>query len=177
MARRRDPGREERFDVQAAYAVHGPELYHLALRQLSDDGAAQDAVQEVFLRAWRSNSFDPHRASLRTWLFAIARNVITDMARRGAVRPWQRHLTELDESAPYGVSDTSDRLVDQWVVEEALRRLDKDHRTAIEQTYLNGRPHAEVAAELHIPLGTLRSRVFYGMKALRLMMEEMGVEP
>ena len=104
MARRRDPGREERFDVQAAYAAHGPELYHLALRQLSDDGAAQDAVQEVFLRAWRSNSFDPHRASLRTWLFAIARNVITDMARRGAVRPWQQHLTELDESAPYGVN-------------------------------------------------------------------------
>ena len=177
MAQRREPGREERFDVQAAYAAHGSELYHLALRQLSDDGAAQDAVQEVFLRAWRSNSYDPSRAGLRTWLFAIAHNVITDMARRGDVRPWQQHLTELDESAPYGVKDTSDRLVDQWVVEEALRRLDKDHRTAIEQTYLNGRPHAEVAAELNIPLGTLRSRVFYGMKALRLAMEEMGVEP
>ena len=45
------------------------------------------------------------------------------------------------------------------------------------QTHLRGRPHAEVAAELGIPVGTLRSRVFYGLKALRLAMEEMGVEP
>ncbi|WP_324273832.1 sigma factor-like helix-turn-helix DNA-binding protein [Blastococcus brunescens] len=70
-----------------------------------------------------------------------------------------------------------EQLVDAWVVEEALRRIGADHRTAIVQTHLRGRPHDEVAAELGIPVGTLRSRVFYGLKSLRLAMEEMGVEP
>jgi RNA polymerase sigma-70 factor (ECF subfamily) len=70
--------------VRAAYAVHTtPELYRFALR-LGDEGAAQEVVQEVFLRAWRrSDSFDPSVASPRVWLFAIARNAVIDEARRG----------------------------------------------------------------------------------------------
>ena len=178
MARQRGPAPPDQLDVRAAYAAHGPELYRFALRQLGDGGAAQDVVQEVFLRAWRAaDSFDPQLASLRTWLFAIARNVVVDEARRFAVRPWQRELTDgTDLPADPGPS-TDERLVDAWVVEEALRRIGGEHRAAIVQTHLRGRPHAEVAAELGIPVGTLRSRVFYGLKALRLAMEEMGVEP
>jgi RNA polymerase sigma-70 factor (ECF subfamily) len=166
------------FDVRAAYAAHGAELYRFALRQLGDGGAAQDVVQEVFLRAWRAaDGYDPRLASLRTWLFAIARNVVVDEARRFAVRPWQRALTEGPGTDVPGVVALDEAVVDAWVVEEALRRIGEDHRSAIVQTHLRGRPHAEVAAELGIPVGTLRSRVFYGMRALRLAMEEMGVEP
>jgi RNA polymerase sigma-70 factor, ECF subfamily len=177
MARQRAPAQAEQLDVRAAYAAHGPELYRFAMRQLGDGGAAQDVVQEVFLRAWRAaDSYDPQLASLRTWLFAIARNVVVDEARRFAVRPWQRELTDGSDLPPVA-AETDDRLVDAWVVEEALRRIGADHRVAIVQTHLRGRPHAEVAAELGIPVGTLRSRVFYGLKALRLAMEEMGVEP
>src|SRR3712207_4036754 len=86
----RDHGRLEgrELDVRAAYAAHGAELYRFALRQLGDGGAAQDVVQEVFLRAWRSaDAYDPRLASLRTWLFAIARNVVVDEARRLSARP------------------------------------------------------------------------------------------
>jgi RNA polymerase sigma-70 factor (ECF subfamily) len=169
-------GRE--LDVRAAYAAHGAELYRFALRQLGDGGAAQDVVQEVFLRAWRSaDAYDPRLSSLRTWLFAIARNVVVDEARRFAVRPWQRNLTDGTGTDVPTVAGIDEAVVDTWVVEEALRRIGEDHRTAIVQTHLRGRPHAEVAAELGIPVGTLRSRVFYGLKALRLAMEEMGVEP
>jgi RNA polymerase sigma-70 factor, ECF subfamily len=164
------------LDVRAAYAAHGAELYRFALRQLGDGGAAQDVVQEVFLRAWRASaSFDPELASLRTWLFAIARNVVVDEVRRFAVRPWQRELTDDPATPPEAAAD--DQLVDAWVVEEALRRISAEHRTAIVQTHLRSRPYAEVAAELGIPVGTLRSRVFYGLKALRLALDEMGVEP
>lgn len=62
-----------------------------------------------------------------------------------------------------------------WVVEEALRRLGEEHRRALAETYLADRPYAEVAEELGIPVSTLRSRVFYGLKALRVVMEEMEV--
>ena len=178
MARRHGHAAPQELDVRAAYTAHGPELYRFALRQLGDGGAAQDVVQEVFLRAWRGmHSYDPQLASQRTWLFAIARNVVVDEARRFAVRPWQRELVDDAgvEAAPGQSLD--EQLVDAWVVEEALRRIGEDHRTAIVATHLHERPHAEVAAELGIPVGTLRSRVFYGLKALRLAMEEMGVEP
>jgi len=178
MARSRGPVREEALDIGAAYSAHGPELYRFALRQLGDGGAAQDVVQEVFLRAWRAaDSFDAQLASLRTWLFAIARNVVIDEVRRISVRPWQAQLAEPDRYDVPAAGDTGERLVDAWVVEEALRRIGEDHRAAIVQTHLRGRPHAEVAAEFGIPVGTLRSRVFYGLKSLRLAMEEMGVEP
>ncbi|WP_299959562.1 sigma-70 family RNA polymerase sigma factor [uncultured Modestobacter sp.] len=178
MARHRGTAQTEVLDVRAAYAAHGPELYRFALRQLGDGGAAQDVVQEVFLRAWRAaGSYDPQLASLRTWLFTIARNVVVDEARRFAVRPWQRDLTDDVEPPAASGPGLDERLVDAWVVEEALRRIGPEHRTAIVQTHLRGRPHAEVAAELGVPVGTVRSRVFYGLKALRLAMEEMGVEP
>src|SRR3712207_8146637 len=95
----RDHGRlDGGFDVRAACAAPVAELYRFALRQLGDGGAAQDVVQEVFLRAWRAwGSYDPQLAGLRTWLFAIARNVVVDEARRFAVRP-DRKSTRLNSS-------------------------------------------------------------------------------
>ncbi len=173
-----DPGLGSESALRAAYAAHGAELYRFALRQLGDDGTAQEVVQEVFLRAWRrADSFDPAVASLRVWLFAIARNVVIDEARRAAVRPWRRtaaHEPGQDGPAVDGVDES---LVDAWLVEEALNRIRSEHRDAIVQTYLYGRSYAEVAGEQGVPVGTLRSRVFYGLKALRLAMDEMGVEP
>ena len=172
--------RDER-ELRAIYHAHGPELYRFVQRQLGDASEAQDVVQDVFLRAWRAaDSYDPALATVRTWLFSIARNAIIDQVRRHAVRPWQQVATtrsgEGDErAAPAPRFD--DRLMDGWVVEEALRRLGAEHRDAIVQTHLRQRPYGQVAAELGIPVGTLRSRVFYGLKALRLAMEEMGVEP
>lgn len=168
--------------LRAAYAAHGAELYRFALRQLGDPGAAQDLLQEVFLRAWRAaDSFDPAVAGLRVWLFAIARNAVVDEVRRAGVRPWHRTLTA-DPDGGSGahrqvVRAFDEAVMDTWVVEEALRRISAEHRYAIVQTHLRGRSYADVAADLGVPVGTLRSRVFYGLKALRLAMEEMGVEP
>lgn len=173
-----DPRLDTEAGLRFAYGAHGGELYRFALRQLGDEGGAQEVVQEVFLRAWRrADAYDPSVASLRVWLFAIARNVVVDELRRLNVRPWRRQLTDEPESGTESVGPADDSLVDTWLVEEALRRLRPEHRQAIVQTYLRGRPHAEVAAEAGVPLGTIRSRVFYGLKALRLTMDEMGVQP
>ena len=165
--------------VRAAYAAHGPELFRFALRGVGDVGAAEDVVQETFLRAWRAaDRFDAGLASLRVWLFAIARTTMIDHMRASVVRPWNADV----QAAPTGtahedVEDHADRLVRSWVVQEALQRISDEHRTAIVETHLKERPHAEVAAELGIPVGTLRSRIFYGLRSLRLVMDEMGVTP
>lgn len=172
------PGPSGETELRAAYDAHGSELYRFALRQLGDDGAAQDVVQEVFLRAWKAaDSFDPELAGLRVWLFAIARNVVIDESRRRASRPWQSALVAEPDPVRAGSSRFDDQLLDTWVVEEALRRISPDHRAAVVEIHLRGRPVAEVAAEQGVPAGTIRSRVYYGLKSLRLTMDEMGVEP
>ena len=167
-------------EVYAAYLLHGPELYRFVLRGLGDPGAAQDVTQETFLRAWRAaDRFDPALASLRVWLFAIARNAMIDHARAAKVRPWQSALADPPtmETVTGSDEDKTDEVLLAWLVEEALQRISEDHRTAIVETYLKERPYDEVAAELGVPVGTLRSRVFYGLKALRVSMDEMGVTP
>ena len=83
---------------------------------------------------------------------------------------------QVERVAPV-VEDGTERLLHGWVVEEALHRLTPEHRVVLVETYLKDRPYAEVAAELGLPVGTVRSRVFYALKALRLAMDEMGVEP
>lgn len=162
---------EDETSLRAAYAAHGGELYRFALRSLGDTGAAEEAVQETFVRAWRAGErFDPSLGSLRTWLFAIARNVVIDIGRARSVRP----PLAGDDGAEPPAEDPVDRVMVAWQVEEALRRIGDGHRVAIVETYYRGRSHAEVAADLGIPEGTLRSRIFYGLKALRLALEEMG---
>ncbi|HSL11280.1 MAG TPA: sigma-70 family RNA polymerase sigma factor [Actinomycetota bacterium] len=167
---REEPG------LRAAYAAHGGELYGFALRSLGDAGLAEEAVQETFLRAWRhSDRFDPDVASLRTWLFAICRHVIVDLARRRAVRPPLADVGTAFDGPPDGV-DEVDRALVAWQVEEALRRIGDDHRRVLVEVYYRARPYAEVAGELGVPIGTIKSRVYYGLRALRLALEEMGVE-
>src|ERR671930_451347 len=104
--------------VRDAYGAYAGELYGFALRSLGDRGLAEEAVQETFLRAWRAGDrFDPQIGSLRTWLFAILRNVVIDLGRARAVRPGV---------ADAGLEPSHDPLDDallSWQVEEALRRI------------------------------------------------------
>ena len=160
--------------VAAAYRAHGPELYRAAYRSLSDGPLAEEAVQEVFVRAWRAaERYDPMVASLRTWLFAILRNVVVDMARARAVRPALATEAVLDRESADDV-DEFDRALASWQVEEALLRVSDEHRVALVEVHVRGRPYGEVAADLGVPVGTLKSRVYYGLKALRIALEELG---
>ncbi len=159
-------------DVRDAYAAHAGELYGFAVRSLGDAGLAEEAVQETFLRAWRAGDrFDPQIGSLRTWLFAILRNVVIDLGRARAARPRVAGESGVEPSV-----EPLEQALLSWQVEEALRRLGEDHRRVLVETYYRGRPYAEVAAELGIPEGTVKSRVYYGLRALRVVLEEMGYE-
>lgn len=158
-------------DVREAYTAHGGELYGFAVRSLGDSGLAEEAVQETFLRAWRAGDrFDPQIGSLRTWLFAILRNVVIDLSRARAARPGV---------ADGGVEPSADPLDEAllgWQVEEAMRRIGAQHRQILIETYYRGRPYGEVARELGVPEGTVKSRVYYGLRALRVALEEIGYE-
>jgi RNA polymerase sigma-70 factor (ECF subfamily) len=158
-------------DVRAAYAAHAGELYGFAVRSLGDSGLAEEAVQETFLRAWRAGErFDPQIGSLRTWLFAILRNVVIDLGRARAVRP------PLAEREVEPAVEPFEEALLAWQLEEAMRRIGDQHRRVLVETYYRGRPYAEVAEELGVPEGTVKSRVYYGLRALRVALEEIGYD-
>jgi RNA polymerase sigma-70 factor (ECF subfamily) len=158
-------------DVREAYAAHAGELYGFATRSLGDAELAEEAVQETFLRAWRAGSrFDPQIGSLRTWLFAILRNVVIDLGRARAARPVSADAEPEPSVEPF------EQTLLAWQVEEAMRRIGDRHREILVQTHYRGVPYAEVAADLGIPIGTVKSRVYYALRALRIALEEIGYE-
>jgi RNA polymerase sigma-70 factor (ECF subfamily) len=161
--------------VRTVYAAHGSELYRFALRSLGDAGLAEEAVQETFLRAWQAaERFDETLGSLRTWLFAIVRNVVIDLSRARAVRPELASIVSQTNTTDTPGADDIDRILVAWQVEEALRMIGEEHRVAIVEVHYKGRSYGDVAVDLGVPVGTVKSRVFYALKAMRLALEELG---
>ena len=174
-------------DLRVLYDLHGAEIFRFCFRLVGDRGLAEEAAQETFLRAWRARDrWEANLGSVRTWLYSIARNVSIDLLRARSVRPQLSragstplgraagHPVDVDLTEHTGARDAYDDLLDGWMLEEGLRRLRDEQRYAIVETYVKGRPYGEVAKELGVPDGTIRTRVFYGLKALRLALEEMG---
>jgi RNA polymerase sigma-70 factor (ECF subfamily) len=151
----------------------GP-LYLYAWRRLGDRRAAEETVQDTLVRAWRNaHRFDPDRGSLPAWLFTIARNVTTDTLRRRGARPVEVPVTE-DGGDPLADGDI-DRILEAWQSAEALHGLTTEHREAIIDVRHLGFTVREVAGRRGVPEGTVKSRLYYGLRALRLQLEEMGV--
>ncbi|MFE6946592.1 sigma-70 family RNA polymerase sigma factor [Streptomyces chartreusis] len=161
--------------MQVAYDLYAAELFGFAYKALDDRQLAEDVVQETFVRAWRSpRGFDPDQGSMRTWLFAIARNCVVDAIRRRSVRegPGYSSWDAVSES-PSGF-DPVDQLLERIQLGEALERLSPQHREAVVEVYFGGRTCAELGEELGISASTMRSRLYYGVRALRLILEENG---
>lgn len=161
--------------LRSAYDAHGGELYRFARRALGDSGQAEDAVQETFVRAWRaSDRYDPARASQRTWLFAILRNVVIDQVRARRSRPPVASDGDESEHAASVTEDAIDHVLTGWQVEAALGAVAQEQRRALVEVHWLGRPYADVAAELGVPEGTVKSRVYYGLRAMRTALEAGG---
>ena len=160
--------------LRALYRAYAGELYGFALNALGDRGAAEEVVQEVFTRAWRhADAYDPSRGSVRTWLYQIARHAIIDMRRRASVRPALALHEPRDEQDPEGLS--IERAMLGWQVASALEKLTPEHRQVIRLAHVQGLSVREIAEQLGLPEGTVKSRTWYALRTLRLVLEEMGV--
>ena len=158
--------------VSADLDAHGGELFHVIRRALDDDELAREVLQDVFVRAWRAHDrYDPATASRRTWLFAIARNAIID-----AVRSRQRRPVALSEphEGDLVAHDAAIDVADRLALEAAMRTLSEEHRSALVEVHVRGRSYDEVASELDVPVGTVRSRVFYALRKVRDTMIDQG---
>ena len=153
---------------------HAGVLYAFVLRYVDDRDQARDVVQETLLRAWRHlDRLDPEHQDVRAYLFTVARNLVTDQWRAAQRRPRLVHDdAAMDaERAP----DQLDGAIDGWLVTDALERLTPEHRVVIEALYYRGASVAAAAVELGLPEGTVKSRTYYAVRALRSTFEEMGV--
>jgi RNA polymerase sigma-70 factor, ECF subfamily len=156
----------------ALYDRYASSLYGLGVRLLGERGMAEDLVQETFVRLWRSAPrFDPRRGSVRTFTFAIARRAAVDLLRRSASGP----LPTVDGDTDEAIEDAFDSLVLGLDVREAVSALAPKHREVLELILDEDLGRAEIAELLEIPVGTAKTRIFYGLKALRLEMEESGL--
>ena len=159
------------------YDRYGRAAYSLSLRVLRDRALAEDAVQEGFLSAWRSAAaFDPARAKPSTWLLTLVHRRAVDLVRREERRRGDP-LPE-EETAQEGTAEDEVSLREQRaIVQEALGKLPPDQRAALELAYYGGYTQSELAERLGVPLGTVKSRMFAGLRRLRELLAEAGLEP
>jgi len=137
-----------------------------------DHHLAEDVVQETLLRAWQhpeALTADHHRP----WLYTVAHNVaVSAYHRRRAARPAE---VPIEEQTATGTEDEIDRVFLAWETTEALGDLSPDHRRVVVELFYRQRSVTETAQVLGIPEGTVRSRCFYALRALRAALENKGV--
>jgi RNA polymerase sigma-70 factor (ECF subfamily) len=174
--------------MRELYDAHAGVLLGYVRRLVGGDLArAEDVVQETLLRAWRHpEALDASRsggASVRAWLLTVARHLVIDGERArkarplevpqaldGVERPPASHLTT-------AVDDELDRILLAHGMADALQALTQDHRAVVEQLYYLDRSVAVAACALGVPEGTVKSRAYYALRALRVACEERGIVP
>lgn len=160
--------RRDRAAFAELFQYYGPRVKSYLMRLGTDDESAEELMQEAMLLVWRkAEQFDATKAAAGTWIFAIARNLRVDALRRQK-RP------EIDHEDPALVPDgdpRADILVEreeQWErVRAALRSLPREQAHVIEMSFFDDKPHSEIAAELNLPLGTVKSRIRLAMGRIR----------
>lgn len=149
---RRDHEAFEELHRRYARAVLG-----LALRRLGDRGRAEDATQETFAAIWRSaGRYDAARGPGAPWLYTVARNTIVTALRRAPEPPVETPETASGDTGPPERAEAS---WEAWRLHRALETLPASERRVVELAYWSGLSQSEIAGFLHIPLGTVKTRV------------------
>jgi RNA polymerase sigma-70 factor (ECF subfamily) len=155
------------------FQYYAPRVKSYLMRQGAEDAVAEELAQETLLTAWRkADRFDPTKASAGTWIFTVARNLRIDALRKGR-RP------EFDVDDPAFVPDAETAPDDalqagqmRVKVREALEQLPEEQATVIRLSFFEDKPHGEIATQLALPLGTVKSRLRLAMRRVRTLLGE-----
>ena len=157
--------------VAQLYRRYGKRLYRFGVQQLGNEGLAEEMVQETFVRLWRAaGRFDAERSGVGTYLYVIARSVAADIRKR----PSSRSLMPVDDVDLPPIPDDVDQILDSMVVREALDVLGRGHADVIRLAHEEGLTQPQIAERLGLPLGTVKTRTFHGLRALRTALTERG---
>jgi RNA polymerase sigma-70 factor, ECF subfamily len=161
LARVADGDRDAFGDLYERYARA---VLGLAMRRLGDRGRAEDAAQEAFASVWRAaRTYRRDRGPVAPWLYAVARNAIADRGRARVEPPAEPVDTPSNELGP---EDHAEQSWVAWRVHRAMETLPDSERTVLELAYWSGLSQSEIATELAIPLGTVKTRTRAGLARL-----------
>jgi len=168
--------RGDRTAFAALFELYAGRIKAWLMRTGASGELAEDIAQETLLTIWRkARSYDPARANASAWIFAIARNARIDRfrrERRAEQRPDIYELMEPEEAErPDSILDAAER---EQQVQSAIAQLSGEQLTVIRLSFFEGRPHAEIAERLDLPLGTVKSRLRLAMKHLRTLLGDLS---
>lgn len=164
--------------IDSVVAAHGPALLAYATRLTGGDRhAAEDVVQETWLRAWRHvDRLTEDRGSVRGWLMRVAHNIAIDQYRGRRARPTEVELPELDVPGAPVIPAPSDEVETRVVVDAVLDRLSTEHRTTLVEVYFADRTATSAASVLGVPVGTVKSRIHHALNTLRCVLPQRRLE-
>jgi RNA polymerase sigma factor (sigma-70 family) len=163
--------------VRVVYQTHGRLVFAIAYKVLGDTGLAEDATQQTFVQAWRAAStYDPSRP-LAAWLTTIAKRVAIDVYRREKRHRNLDNVDTSDSAALVTLPPSAEQIHEVAEVRRALDELPATDRQLIRMQHFDELTHAEIASELDIPLGTVKSRTFRAHRRLAGILSHLRAEP
>ena len=160
--------------LEELYTRYERRLYEFGLRLLGDRGLAGELVQESFLQLWRTaDRFDDSRGTVAAYLFTLARHLAVDLWRRPSSRPFEPERAETGDVAT--ARDATEAMLTRLVIDEAMGSLSAPHREILVLSYRGDLTQPVIAGILGIPLGTVKTRSYYALRALKLALTERGV--
>ena len=172
LVERAQRGDHEAFDALASAAYH--RLYAIARRILRDGYAAEDAVQDALVKAWRELRGLRDPDAFDAWLHRLLVNACRDQVRRTRRRPIELPALPIERPEP---RDDFAQLADRDELERAFLDLSVEHRAVLVLSHYVGLPAPEIARMLRIPPGTVASRLHYGTRAMRASLARAGSQP
>ncbi len=155
------------------YRRYGGRLYRAGIQLLGDTGLAEELVQECFVRLWRTaGRFDTSRGTVAAYLFVIARSIAADLRKRPSSRP----LVPVEDVHLPPQPDDADRIVETLMVRDALESLSPAHQEVLMLVNKEGLTQSQIADRLGLPIGTVKTRMFHGLRALRTALAERGYD-
>lgn len=159
---------QDRTAFQAVFEHFAPRLKAFVMRQGTDPHLAEEVVQETMVKVWhKAGQFDPERASASTWVFTIARNLRIDHLRKAnRPEPDMNDPALVPDPEPHAL-DVISRKQNENRMKKALAGLPSEQQEVLQAVFFEEKPHAQVSAELGIPLGTVKSRIRLALKRIR----------
>ncbi len=165
---------QDRAAFEALFVRFGPRIKGMMLKSGASQDVAEDLVQDVMMTVWRKASlYAPDRGNVSTWIFTIARNARIDKLRRQPTQPYiDVETVTLESDAP----DAEEVVIGSQhdsIVREAVALLPKEQKTVIQMAFTDYKPQSEIAKELDLPIGTVKSRMRLAYQKLKEHLEEL----
>ena len=155
------------------YRRYGGRIYRFGLNLLGDAGLADELVQECFVRLWRTaGRFDLSRGTVAAYMFVMGRSIAADLRKRPSSRP----LMLVDEAQIPAQPDGADQVLETLMMRDALDSLSAAHREVLILVHAEGLTQSQIAERLGLPLGTVKTRMYHGLRALRAALGERGYD-